>query len=295
MARLFGLIGNRADLAGRVLALEADPLRVKSPRGASGKDAGKDWGPLGWGVGFYQSGEVLMRRRPIDDRAEIDVAKNCADVRADVMIGHVRMATVGALRTENTHPFRYRQWLFAQTGTIPTFDSLRERLIASVPEFLRGDIRGETDSEVVFHIFLSFLHDAGRLNDTNADEATVGSALRSTLQVVDQMSAETGNAPAPLNMIVTNGDFLVAVRRGVEGGNAEGQVMAYRTVIGKNDAEMIIGDDPQLRRRSPDFANLRFVLIASDFDVDPPTRWKRIGERAIVTITRGDDPKVEAF
>jgi glutamine amidotransferase len=300
MARLFGLIGNRADLAGRVLALETDALRVKSTRVASGKDAGKESGPLGWGVGFYQSGEVLMRRRPIDDRSEIDVAKNCADVRADVMIGHVRVATVGALRTENTHPFRYRQWLFAQTGTIPAFDLLRERLVASVPEFLRGDIRGETDSEVVFHIFLSFLHDAGRLNDGNADAASVGSALRSTLQVVDQMSAETGNAPASLNTIVTNGDFLVAVRRGVDGGNAEGrsapgQTMAYRTVIGKNDAEMIIGDDPQLRRRSPDFANLRFALIASDFDVDPPARWKRIGERAVVTITRGEDPKVETF
>jgi glutamine amidotransferase len=296
MARLFGLIGNRADLAGRVLALEADPLRVKSQRVVSAKD-GKDSGPLGWGVGFYQSGEVLMRRRPIDDRAEVDVAKNCADVRADVMIGHVRVATVGALRTENTHPFRYRQWLFAQTGTIPAFDALRERLIASVPEFLRGDIRGETDSEVVFHIFLSFLHDAGRLNDATADDAIVGSALRSTLQVVDQMSAESGNAPAPLNMIVTNGDFLVAVRRGTASGErvAEGNVMAYRTVIGKNDAEMIIGDDPQLRRRSPDFANLRFVLIASDFDVDPPPRWKRIPERAVVTITRGDDPKVESF
>jgi glutamine amidotransferase len=58
---------------------------------------------------------------------------------------------------------------------------------------------------------------------------------------------------------------------------------------------MIIGDDPQLRRRSPDFANLRFVLIASDFDVDPPPRWKRIPERAVVTITRGEDPKVESF
>ena len=52
MARLFGLIGNRTDLAGRVLASEADALRVQS-RGGS----------LGWGVGFYQGGEVLMRRR----------------------------------------------------------------------------------------------------------------------------------------------------------------------------------------------------------------------------------------
>ena len=59
-----------------------------------------------------------MRRRPIDDRDEIDVAKLAGDVRADVLIGHVRTATVGTLRTENTHPFRYRQWLFAQTGTL---------------------------------------------------------------------------------------------------------------------------------------------------------------------------------
>ncbi|MEO8877836.1 MAG: class II glutamine amidotransferase [Polyangiaceae bacterium] len=294
MARLFGLIGNRADLAGRVLALEADPLRVhRSAKDAAGKDAG----PLGWGVGFYQSGEVLMRRRPIDDRADIDVAKNCADVRADVMIGHVRMATVGALRTENTHPFRYRQWLFAQTGTIPAFDSLRERLIASVPEFLRGDIRGETDSEVLFHIFLSFLHDAGRLNDAAVDDKVVGGALRSTLQVVDQMAAEVGTPATPINMLVTNGDFIVALRRDIEGGSNNdngGNVMAYRTV-GKDDADRIALDDPQLRRRSHDFGNLRFVIIASDFDSEPPARWKRIGDRAVVTITRNEDPKIEAF
>lgn len=285
MARLFALIGNRADLAGRVLSLEADVLRVRSAH-----ESGRE-GPLGWGVGFYQSGEVLMRRRPIDDRPEIDMAKNCADVRADVMLGHVRAATVGALRTENTHPFRYRQWLFAQTGTIAAFDSLRERLVASVPEFLRGDIRGETDSEVVFHVFLSFLHDAGRLNDMTVDEKIVGSALRSTLQVVDQMSEEGGNPPAALNLMVTNGDSVVGVHRGGENGTS----MAYRTILGKNDADMIVGDDPQLRRRAPDLANLRFTLVASDFDADPPPRWKRIGERAIVTLTRGDEPKIETF
>ena len=107
MARLFGLIGNRADLAARVLASEEEALRVSSKGTA-----------LGWGIGFYQGGEVLMRRRPIDDHATVDVAKVAGDVRADILIGHVRNATVGSLRTENTHPFRYRQWLFAQTGTL---------------------------------------------------------------------------------------------------------------------------------------------------------------------------------
>src|SRR5580693_4079740 len=168
MARLFGIIGNRPDLTARVLAFEEAAVRART-KGV----------PLGWGLGFYQGGEVLMRRRPIDERPEIDVANLATDVRADLLIGHVRHATVGALRTENTHPFRYRQWLFAQAGTVSEFDRVRERLVASVPEFLRGGIRGDTDAEVFFYVFLSFLHDAGRLSDGLVEPATVHEALRS--------------------------------------------------------------------------------------------------------------------
>jgi len=128
MARLFGIIGNRPDLAARVLAHESEALRARS-KGA----------PLGWGLAFYQGGEVLMRRRPIDERPEIDVAGLASDVRADLVVGHVRQATVGALRTENTHPFRYRQWVFAQTGTISEFDNIRDRLGEKVVHFQHLD------------------------------------------------------------------------------------------------------------------------------------------------------------
>ena len=86
MARLFGLIGNRADLASRVLGAERDALCVSS-KGS----------PLGWGIGFYQGGEVLMRRRPIDDNQTIEISRVAGDVRADVVIGHVRNATIGSL------------------------------------------------------------------------------------------------------------------------------------------------------------------------------------------------------
>ena len=55
----------RPDLAGRVLALEADALRVDARAAQSG--TGPLTSPLGWGLGFYQGGEVLMRRRPLDD------------------------------------------------------------------------------------------------------------------------------------------------------------------------------------------------------------------------------------
>ena len=279
MARLFGIIGNRPDLTARVLAFEADALRARS-KGI----------PLGWGLGFYQGGEVLMRRRPIDEREELDVARLGADVRADLLVGHVRHATVGALRTENTHPFRYRQWLFAQTGTVTDFEQLRDRLVASVPEFLRSGIRGETDAEVVFHVFLSFLHDASRLNNGDDVEAPlVRKALMSTLAVLDGMTAEVGVAEAELNMMVSNGDYLVAVHR-------SSAPMRIRTFSGGADADLVIGDDAQLRRRVPEIARTHFTLAASDFDDAVPNgRWKPVADRAIVTLSRDIDPRIEVM
>jgi glutamine amidotransferase len=278
MARLFGIIGNRPDLAARVLAYEAEALRARS-KGT----------PLGWGLGFYQGGEVLMRRRPIDERPDIDVAKLAADVRADLVVGHVRLATVGALRTENTHPFRYRQWLFAQAGTVSEFEQVRERLVASVPEFLRSGVLGDTDAEVVFHVFLSFLHDAGRLNDGLVESSLVREALRSSLAVVDGMTAEVGLEAAKLNLMVSNGDQLVAVHR-------SDSVMRLRVLSGKGDADTVIGDDPQLRRKIPELARMHFSLAASDFDDAPPNgRWKAVPDRAIVTMSRDEDPKIEAL
>lgn len=285
MARLFGLIGNRGDLAGRVLSSEADALRVHS-KGT----------PLGWGTGFYQGGEVLMRRRPIDEHPTIEIAKVAGDVRADVLVGHVRSATVGALRTENTHPFRYRQWLFAQTGTLPAFDAIRDRLVQSVPEFLRSSIRGETDAEILFYVFLSFLHDAGRLNDAITPPPRVRDALRSSVAVVDGMAAEVGGDPSQVNVMVSDGENLFALHRGSQ--------MGYRVFSGKADADALIGEDLGLRRKTPELAQMHFTLLASDFDdewsiaASSPTgqsRWKVVPERAIVTVERGKEPEIEAL
>jgi predicted glutamine amidotransferase len=278
MARLFGIIGNRPDLTARILAFEADALRARSPGT-----------PLGWGLGFYQGGEVLIRRRPIDERPELDVSKLASDVRADLIIGHVRQATVGALRTENTHPFRYRQWLFAQTGTVSDFDQVRERLVGSVPEFLRSGIRGETDAEVVFHVFLSFLHDAGLLNDGAMEASLMREALRSSLAVVDGITAEVGSAPGKLNLMVSNGERIVALHR------SDGP-MCLRTFSGKAEADAIIGDDPQLRRKIPELARVHFTVAASDFDGPVPNgRWKGVPAGAIVTLSCDEDPKIEAL
>jgi glutamine amidotransferase len=275
MARLFGYVGNRADLGARVLELESKPLKVFA-KGTT----------LGWGIGFYQAGEVLLRRRPIDERPEIDVAHLARDLRADVLIGHVRAATVGNLRTENTHPFRYRQWLFAHTGTINGYPRLRERLSDSLPEFLRRNVRGDTDSELLFHLFLSFLHDAGDLGEAPVDPSATRQALRSTLALTERLRAEEGAVSHGMNLLVTDGEHMVAVHNSA--------TMGYRVIKGRADLERLLGDDTLRRIRIPDMASCRFCLIASDFD-EEPRGWTMVAPHSLVTITRTDDPTNEGL
>ena len=297
MARLFGLIGNRADLAGRVLELEHETLLV--PEGLVPA------GPLSWGLGFYQGGEVLLRRRPSDDRGALDVARLAKDVRSDLTIGHVRAATVGSMRTENTHPFRYREWLFAHTGSLERYGAIKERLLDSIPEFLRKNIRGDTDSEVLFHVLLSFLFDAGRLRDGGrADTRTVIGALSSTISLVDQLVAEEGGQPErAMNALLTNGEILAALHRAAPGHEDDPKSrMVMRVVHGRADMDQLVADDALRRVRLTDPGALRFTLIASDF-ADGQTvglagegsQWTALPPRAIVAMTRDAAPLVETF
>jgi glutamine amidotransferase len=278
MARLIGFIGNRPDLGARVIELEGRALDVRKRAGVT----------PGWGVGFYQGGEILLKRRPIDDRNEISLVDMTRDTRADALIAQVRLATVGAPRTENTHPFRYRQWLFANTGTVESFGKLRGRLAESLPQFLQRNVRGETDSELFFHLFLSFLHDIGELDRPHVDAPSARAALRSTIALVDRLCAEEGAAPSALNLLVSNPEYLLAVHAAAP--------MGYRVFKGERDLERLLGDGGLGRMRMPDYVSSRLVLIGSDFEDDRiPPGWTAVPERAIVTITRVDEPSIEAL
>jgi predicted glutamine amidotransferase len=311
MARLFGLIGNRADLSGQVIDLERDVLRVPAGMLAPGA--------VSWGIGFYQGSEVLLRRRPHDERGSIDLGGLARDLRADLILGHVRAATVGGARTENTHPFRYREWLFAHTGSISRYAEIKPRLLESIPEFLRKNIRGDTDSEVLFHVVLSFLHDAGRLQEGGADGKTMAAALRSAASLIDHLVSEEGGEPGfHVNALLTDGERLAALHRDgapSDDGTVTPTRMAYRYVHGRAALDALVADDALRKVRLTDPGAVRFSLIASDFASDqhvaaPSAQpyggslgverhagnaWTAVPPRAIVVLTRDGEPSVETL
>jgi predicted glutamine amidotransferase len=241
MGHIIACMINRADLLAEAVGAEQDALATPP---AVAHD--------GWGVGFYQADEVLHKKHPQPDNQPLRWSHILHGIRSHVAIAHVRDASSGPRRADNNHPFRMRQWLFAHAGNVEGFSAIQSRLLESMPDFLRRNIRGETDSEHVFHVFLAFLHDAGQLDSMDvADQAVLG-ALRSTLMLVDRLSSEIGAPRSNLNLVLTNGRQLYALRRGT--------TMAYV----ERDRLTLNDDEPRAHGQSArPGATVRYALVAS--------------------------------
>ncbi len=171
--------------------------------------------PDAYGYGSYGAGDVLLGKRPSGAPASMGLADLGGALDSEALVVHARTATVGNLKDENTHPFRFRRWLFAHDGTVERWEHVRPKLLAALPDFLRRAIQGETDSEHVFTWFLKLLRDDGRLDSLDLDAAAAGQALGRTVRQIDAWCREAGaQRQSAMNLVATNGRLLVATRRG---------------------------------------------------------------------------------
>lgn len=171
--------------------------------------------PHGWGIGWYRDG-VPERRLGLlpahHDEAFVAAAR---EARSGVVLAHVRDASIGPVTAENTHPFVHGPWLFAHNGTLARFERsqrVREAILAEVDPDLRALVRGDTDSERCFHVFLSRLRALAPLDGAGVTE--VRRALAETSAVVAAIADGDGEKPSSMNFLVSDGRILAACRRG---------------------------------------------------------------------------------
>jgi predicted glutamine amidotransferase len=97
---------------------------------------------------------------------------NAFKVRSHCFFAHVRAASVGDVSEAHCHPFHYQQFLFMHNGGIGGFSTIKRTLRNRLSDELYNWIRGQTDSE---HFFALFLNNLGnRQERTRCD----GSARR---------------------------------------------------------------------------------------------------------------------
>jgi glutamine amidotransferase len=171
--------------------------------------------PDAYGFGHYGGGSVLLGKRPTGAPRPLGLADLAGGIEAEAILVHARYATVGKAKDENTHPFRFRRWLFAHDGTVEAFDRIRPLLLDGLPDFLRRNVAGDTDSEHLFMWFLKALRDEGRMDELDLDAPTAARALAATVRQVETWGRTVGAQRASrLDLVATNGRIMVATRRG---------------------------------------------------------------------------------
>ncbi len=171
--------------------------------------------PHGWGIAWYQGGQVRVERGLLPAHADEAFVEAARAARSRVVIAHVRDASVGPVTEVNTHPFVHGGWIFAHNGTVARFKDVarvRAELEAEIDPGLRRQLRGETDSERCFLLFLTRL--AAHRPAAGATLAEVKRALRETTEAVRRIADQHSVRPSSLNFLVSDGRVLAASRLG---------------------------------------------------------------------------------
>lgn len=180
MCRLLGIRANGA--------VDLQFSLVGAPRSFS---ALSEENPHGWGMGWYEHGEPHLYKEP-SPAADSEAFHNQAVYQeSDLFICHVRFASVGAVSRENSHPFRFGNWLFAHNGSLS-----REPLLEALEERYQAHIEGQTDSEVYFYWLLQHID----------QEKDVVRGIQAALLGVRDCSY------SGLNFLLSDGETLYAYR-----------------------------------------------------------------------------------
>ncbi|WP_256103429.1 class II glutamine amidotransferase [Streptomyces sp. ODS05-4] len=163
----------------------------------------------GFGVGWYpQEGAdpaVLRDVGPAwNNRNLQEIAHH---TRSGLFFGHIRASTGTAVQQSNCHPFRHGRWLWMHNGLISEFRRIRRQLALAVDPERFADIEGSTDSEVMFHLALTF----GLTDDPPGAVARMAGFVETTAQ-------EHGIAhPLQMTIAVSDGRRIWAFRYSSEG------------------------------------------------------------------------------
>lgn len=168
--------------------------------------------PDGWGLGYFEGAEARIIKAVNPAFADEGFALISKLLSCQALVAHVRKATVGELSLANTHPFHHGRWLFAHNGDIEGFAHLRPFFLEEMDPAYRDRLRGTTDSEHCFYLFLTELDRLDAVNE--ADAGAVAEALAETLRRISHWSRILGTEPPILNFLATDGEILGATRLG---------------------------------------------------------------------------------
>jgi glutamine amidotransferase len=157
----------------------------------------------GFGLGWYGRHDVpALFHSDAPAWGDRNLRSLAGEISSPLFLAHVRAATGTPVQETNCHPFCHGRWLFVHNGYVADYGRLRRDLVLAVRPDLFNSIEGTTDSEVMFHLAITF----GLLEDPI-------DGLAQMAGFVESVAAAAGVAdPLQMTVGVTDGERLYAVR-----------------------------------------------------------------------------------
>lgn len=224
----------------------------------------------GFGIGWYDAEPTPGVFRSIEpawnDQNLLELARH---IRSHLFFAHIRAAIGSAVQQTNCHPFRHGRWLFMHNGFVGGLDAVKRDLVLAVDQSLYPEIRGQADTELLFHLALTF-----GLEDDPPE------AVALALGLVEEVGHRHGvEHPFQGTIATSDGEHLWAFRYSSEGKS--------RSLFFSRDASTLrdlYPDRPAIQQLSD---NAR--LVVSEPIGDLPGAWYEVPEASYGVAGEGDD------
>ena len=225
----------------------------------------------GFGVGWYNEfggkpGLYKSIQPAWNDRNLREIATH---ISSPLFFAHIRASSGTAVQETNAHPFRYGRWLFMHNGLVREFPRVRRDLMLAIDPSLFPDIEGSSDSEVLFHLALTF-----GLED---DPLT---ALELMVGFVEEVGERHGvEHPLMMTVATTDGEQIIAARYSSEGHS--------RSLYFSTEAHALKAQHPDIEELQELSDETRAIVSEPLGDV--VGAWNKVPESSIGVVKPGQD------
>ncbi len=183
----------------------------------------------GFGIGFYTDPKLGSAPCLFTSTTP---AWNCTNLQriasktaSRLIFGHVRATTEGSLSEDNCHPFTHGSLMWMHNGGLGGWKHIKRKLGARLADKWYLGVKGGTDSEWAFALFLDTLERLGHDPSACPEKGFGPTVLRTAVeQTIAQINALTDSIPQDvlqsedvdtrslLNFAVTDGHSIICTR-----------------------------------------------------------------------------------
>lgn len=231
----------------------------------------------GWGLGYYTpelGASPFLYTNTIPAWNDIRLPQLASHNASHLVFAHVRATTEGSTSLENCHPFVHNSLMWMHNGGLGGWGYIRRRLAERLADRWYNGVKGGTDSEWAFALFMDSLErmgvDPSSEPPDGFDPEVLRKAMLKTIDIINELIdgipekivyEENVDTRSLLNFCVSDGHSIICTRY-INSSTDQGASLYYSTGTDWESREQF-GDDENYNMERRD-RGADVVLVASE-------------------------------